>query len=262
MQVGHRQAAVDRESLHLVEHRGVGGIQFVGAEGAPDRDDVDRQFAGQQGADLHRRGVGAQQLPGSFGRDVEGVLLAARRMVGREVQGVEVELLGLDLGALGQFPAHRHEGVGDVLGQDGDRVPRPGGLAGRRQRHVDALGHQDGGVALGAQHRQPLVEEPLRLAARDVDALAGVGAVVLGQCGERLAGQRQRRAVAEVLCLGPGEIVEAAGQVERAPGRTDRFGQRLLGDARQCRAHRSHHPRGTSLLKRLRHCCDASADHK
>ena len=72
-------------------------------------------------------------------------------MIGREVQRVEVELLGLDLGAFGQLPAHRDERVGDMLGQDRDRVPGADRLTGRRQRDVDALGDEHGGVALGAQ---------------------------------------------------------------------------------------------------------------
>ena len=158
----HRQPAIDREALHLMEHRGVGGVQFVGAEGAADRDDVHRQVAVQQRAHLHRRGVRAQQLTGSLRGDVEGVGLAAGRVVWREVQRIEVELLALHLRPLGQLPAHRDEGVGDVLGQDGDRVARTERLAGRRQGDVDGLGHQNGRVALGAQRRQPLVVVGLR----------------------------------------------------------------------------------------------------
>jgi hypothetical protein len=76
--------------------------------------------------------VRAQHLPGTVGRHVEGVLLAAGRVVRREVQRVEVELLGLDLGSLGEFPAHRDEGVGHVLGQNRDRVAGADRLPGRR----------------------------------------------------------------------------------------------------------------------------------
>ena len=199
---------VHGEPLDLVEHRGVGGVEFVGAEGAPDRDDVHRQFTLEQGADLHGRGVGAQHLPGALGRDVEGVLFAAGRVVRREVQRVEVELLGLDLGTLGQFPAHRDEGVGDVLGQDRDRVPGADRLPGRRQRHVDAFGDQDRRVPLGTQHRQPLVVRALDVGPDDVDPVACVGAVGLGQRPEGLARQRDRRPVAEVLGLGAGQLVQ------------------------------------------------------
>ncbi len=77
--------------------------------------DVDRHAPLEQGAGLHRRGVGAQH-EAALGRvDEEGVLHLARRVVGVEVQGVEVEPLGLDLGALGDLPAHADEQVGDPL---------------------------------------------------------------------------------------------------------------------------------------------------
>ncbi len=111
-------------------------------------------------------------------------------MVGREVQGIEVELFGFDLGALSQLPTHRDEGVGDVFGQDRDRVPGAGGLPSRRQGDVDAFGDQHGRVALGTQHRQSFVVVALDLAACGVDALAGIGALLLGQSPQRLPGQR------------------------------------------------------------------------
>ena len=230
-QVGHRQAPVHRESLDLVEHRGVGGVEFVGAEGAADRDDVDRQVALEQRADLHRRGVGAQHLARAVRRDVEGVLLAARRVVGREVQRVEVELLGLDLGALGQFPAHRDEGVGDVLGQDGDRVPGADAADGstaasRRCARRPARRRRARRAAPPAARRSCAGPRPRATLTR----LPASARSALGSVAQRLAGQRQRRAVAEVLGLGAGEIVEVAGQIEGVPGRTDRFGQLRLGD--------------------------------
>ncbi len=103
-----------------------------------------------------------------------------------------------------------------------ERLPR------RRQRHVDALGDEHRGVSLGTQRREPLVVAALRLAARDVDPPPGVGAISLRQRSQRLAGQRDRRAVAQVLGLGPGQRVEVARQVEGVAGRADRFGQRFV----------------------------------
>ena len=57
--------------------------------------------------------------------DEQGVLLLARRVVAAEVERVEVEPLVLDLGALGDLPAHRDEDVGDPLGTvvSGCRAP-------------------------------------------------------------------------------------------------------------------------------------------
>ena len=104
----------------------------------------------------------------------------------------------------------------------------PIGLAGRGQGDVDGLGHQHRRVAFGAQYRQTLVVAALGVAAGDVDQLAGLGAVLLGQAGQRLAGQRQRRAVTEVLGLGAGQGVQVGGQLEGVPGRADGLGQRFL----------------------------------
>ena len=127
LEVGHGDALVDDEALDLVEHRAVRGVVLVGAEDPAGADDVDRRLAGQHRAGLHRRGVRAQH-DGVVGRlGPEGVLHGARRVVGPEVERVEVEPLGLDDRALGDLPAHRHEDVGDPLRQRGDRVPGAGG---------------------------------------------------------------------------------------------------------------------------------------
>ena len=84
------------------------------------------------------------------------------------------------------------------------------------------------GVALGPQRGQALVVGALCLGARDVDQLARIRAVGLGQRTQRLAGQRDRRAVAEVLGLRARQFVQIGGQVEGMPGRADGFGQRFF----------------------------------
>ena len=76
---------------------------------------------------------------------------------------------------------------------------------------------------------ESLVVAALRLGTDDVDPPARVGAVGLRQRPQRLARQRDRRAVAEVLGLGARQRVEVGGQVEGVPGRADRLGQRFFG---------------------------------
>ena len=76
-------------------------------------------FALEQGAGLHRGGVRAQHQARLGRVDEERVLHLPRRVVGAEVQGVEVEPLGLELGPLGDLVAHRDEDVGDALLQGG-----------------------------------------------------------------------------------------------------------------------------------------------
>src|ERR1700739_547690 len=51
-QMRHRQTAIHRQPLHLMEDRRVGGVEFVGAERATDRDDIDRQLGAPQGRTL------------------------------------------------------------------------------------------------------------------------------------------------------------------------------------------------------------------
>ena len=149
-------------------------------------------------------------------------------MVGREVQRVEVELLALHLRALGQLPTHRDEGVRHVLGQDGDRVAGPQRRPGGRQGDVDGLGHQDRRVPLGAQHRQPVVIGRLRRAAGHIDPLAGIGALISGQSAQGLTGQRDRRAIPQILGLGPGQRLKVAGCPERPARGVDGGGQGVL----------------------------------
>ena len=177
-------------------------------------------------------------------------------MVGREVERVEVELLGLDLRPLGQFPSHRDEGIGDVLGQDRDRVPGAGRLPSRRQRDVDAFGDQHRRVALGAQRRQPFVVAALGLAACGVDALAGVGALVLGQRAQRLSRQRHRRAVAEVFGLDARQRVQVVGKCDGLLGGVDRLGQCFRRQVDGLIAHAA----ALSLLTRLFGLSEARAD--
>ena len=59
LEVGERDALVDREPLDLVELRRVGRV-VVGAVDAARGDHVERRRRGHHRAHLHRRGVGAQ----------------------------------------------------------------------------------------------------------------------------------------------------------------------------------------------------------
>ena len=68
-------------------------------------------------------------------------------MVGVHVQGVEVEPLGLDLGALGHLPAQTDEMVLDALDQRGQRVPGAGRSAVVGQGDVNGFSGQHSHVA-------------------------------------------------------------------------------------------------------------------
>src|SRR5690348_242432 len=92
-QVADREAFVDRKSLDLAEVRKTSGLRRVTAIRAARIDDVDRRLLDAlHGADLHRRGVGAQQ---QLRAEVERVPALPRGMTGGDVQSLEVVPLGL-----------------------------------------------------------------------------------------------------------------------------------------------------------------------
>ena len=118
-------------------------------------------------ADLHRRGVRAQQRPHVVGapdlaldrrRQIQRVLHVARGMLGRHVQRVEAVPLVLDLGAFDDGEAHAREDLFHPLAHDGQRmaVAERGGAAG--QRDVDGAGR-----ARGCARPRSLIVGPARL---------------------------------------------------------------------------------------------------
>jgi hypothetical protein len=141
----------------------------------------------------------------------EGVLHLPGRVVRAEVQGVEVEPLRLDLGALGDLVSHGHEDVRDPLHHGGQRVPGAGRYAVVGQRDVHGLLDQHACVALGLQFGLAAGERLVHRAAGLADQLAGGGLGVRGQGADLAVGEGQRRGAAGVGDLGLLERVEVTG---------------------------------------------------
>ena len=127
LQVGERDILVDVETLDLMEDAvGAGRDGFV-AEHTARSDDADGRLVGLHHADLHARGVGAQQhirclVDIGLLADEEGVLHVAGGMVEREVQGREHMVVVLNLGTFGDGEAEVREDLVDVAAHDGQRV--------------------------------------------------------------------------------------------------------------------------------------------
>ena len=127
LQVGKGDVLVDVKALNLVENAvGAGRDGFV-AEHAARGDDADRRLMGLHHANLHTRGVGAQQHIRSlvdigFLADEEGVLHVAGGMVEREVQGREHVVVVLNLRTFGDGEAEMREDLVDVATHDRQRV--------------------------------------------------------------------------------------------------------------------------------------------
>ena len=103
---------------------------------------------------LHGRGVGAEQHLGR--RDVQCVPHIPRRMVGGDVEHLEVVLVQLDLWSFDDLIPDGLEEAGDLSQDDGGRVESSPHHWPAWQRHVDALGVQrlrERGLTAAAQVR-------------------------------------------------------------------------------------------------------------
>ena len=140
LQVAQGDALADHQALDLLEHRRVGDV-VVAAEHLARADDahLGRVRVLEHVADLRGGGVGAQQQA-ARAREVEGVLHVARRVVGRHVERLEAVVVVLDLGAVEDLVAHRHEDVLELLAHGGERMPAAPARARRPgQRDVEPL---------------------------------------------------------------------------------------------------------------------------
>src|SRR5262245_12998893 len=120
--------AVDDDALDLVERVLVRRVERLVSEHAADRDGADRRLARLHGADLDRRRVCAQE---AAVLEPRRVLVVARGMVARDVEGLEVVVLVLDPRPVENLETHREAGVLEFAAHRGDGVDQP---AARRLR--------------------------------------------------------------------------------------------------------------------------------
>ena len=135
--VSHGNALVHHKSLYLVEQRRVGGVHCVGAVNAPRCDNSYRGLLLFHNAHLNRRGLGAKQHV--FG-DIEGILSISCGVILREVQRLEVIIVGFHLGTLGNGKAHADENILNLVKNKVKRVLLTGGAGRARKRYVNCFG--------------------------------------------------------------------------------------------------------------------------
>ena len=153
LEVGEGHAAIDVEPLELVEGAEVGRVDLVAAEGAAQGDDAHRRHFFLHRADLHGRGVGAQELA-VF--EIKGVGLIPRGVVGGRVERVEAMPLGLDLGPFGEGEAHAAEDADGFVEDEGEGMEPAFGERTGRQGRVDR--GKGGRVAPGGEGGRLLLE--------------------------------------------------------------------------------------------------------
>ena len=136
LQVGQRNVFIHIEPLHLVEVGAMGGVGRVTAIAATGRDDPYRRLVRHHIAHLHRRGVAAHQIA-VF--EVEGILLVARRVVGRRVERIKVVPYRFNVRPVSNGESQRLKDLGNTVGDLGN------GVAGAKALPLARLGQVETG---------------------------------------------------------------------------------------------------------------------
>ena len=239
-----RDAAIDHQALALVEHRRVGGV-VIGAIGASGHDHPDRRRLLQHGADLHRRGLGAQQARGLpvRRRQIEGVVVGSGGMMRRRVQGREVVPIGLDVRALGEAEAHDAEDRHDLLDAAADRMDRAWHVEFHRQGDVDPLARQAGIEGGGFQRPSARLDGGAEIVAQTVQGGPAGTSLVGSGAAQLLEQQRQPARLAQ--------RADADGIPGTVIGRRFESGERVLPQGVEVVRHRSPTPeRERAVLRR------------
>ena len=161
LEVREAHALVHQQAFHLMEHRRVRGVR-IHAIHATRCDDRQRQpvTCRAQRADLHRRGMRAQQHPLAIHLviEVEGVVHGTRRMIGRHVQRREIVEVVLDFRALRDLEADFAEQPLDAQSRARDRMQAAVAFAATVERHIHPVGLQPGLDVGRIEHRTARIQ--------------------------------------------------------------------------------------------------------
>ena len=192
-----REAAVDGKAFDLVEDGRVGGIRRVAPVDAAERDHVDRRRLRLHDADLGRRGLGAKE---HVAVQEDRLPRRASRVVGGQVERVEVVAGRLDLAAVDDLVAQPEEDVLDLTTDLRDQVQVAARSRCARERDVRDLLSQPA-IELGSlQLRLAVGDRPLELLAKAVERRAGLarpeprGEPASARSSGRGSGRARRRA--------------------------------------------------------------------
>ena len=137
-EMAHMSVLIDHQPLDLMEHRRMGDVG-IAAIGAARRNDAVGRLTRFHGADLHRRGMRAQQQPRAILAlgEIERVVHLPGRMLGRDVEGGEIMEIVLDVRPLSDGKTHiakyRHHFIEHLA----DRVDAALSLGANREGNVD-----------------------------------------------------------------------------------------------------------------------------
>src|SRR5712691_6554172 len=136
LQMCHGDSPVDAQSLNLKEHRIVSRVRRVTTKNPARRDHANWRTTSLHGVYLHCRGLRTQC---KSVRRVERVLRCARGVVLRNVQGIEIVEVGLNLPIVLDRVAKSDEDVLDSLTQEGDWMKMPATRPAAGECYVNTL---------------------------------------------------------------------------------------------------------------------------
>ena len=173
-------------------------------------DDLQRRLVHPRIAHLHRAGVRAQHqrlgrgigLAAGRPLDVESVGHRPRRVIGRDVERREVEVVFLDLGTIRHVEADGAEDLLDPLDGERDRMQATRGRPPAGQRHVQPLRSQPLGQPFGTDCLDAGVELRLDALLDLVERLATLGLLGPGQRSQSLEQRGQCTTLAQEGRLG------------------------------------------------------------
>ena len=198
LEIGEREALVDRQTLDLIEDRQVRGVGRLAPVDAPRTDDVDGRWLRLHRSDLRRRGLGPQQELGMPGdRDVEGVPRRAGGVIRGDVEGLEVVPVVLDLGTFHHAVPESEEDVHDLVLGERHRVERAGARTPPRQGQIDPVCRQQLGVGALGERLAPGGDDLADRLVHLVRTLPDGAAVLLGESAERATDLAERRLAPE-----------------------------------------------------------------
>ena len=186
LQIAEGDVGVDGEPFNLVEHGRVAGVRRIVAIDLARNHNAQRRLQLLHGANLHRRGVRAQQQPVAQSLlllpcEEQGVLHVARGMVGRKVQRLEIVVIGLDLGALGNRVAKIAEHAHHLVHRADHGVLGAKWTSDAGQGDIDAFGIEAASGSAVAQPLERRVDRSFNLRLQFVDALTRISLGFFGR---------------------------------------------------------------------------------
>ena len=160
-----------------------------------------------------------------MGVEIEGIVHRPRRMVGRNVQRLEVMEIVLDLRPLGDREADPGEECLDARQGAAERMAAAGPLPPPWQRHVNRLARQPGIQRRRFQRRLACGDGGFQRLLSLVDGLAGVAPLFGRQAPQFLEALGERAFLAQIMHARLIQGGEIAGPGDGGLGGLNQFGQ-------------------------------------